>query len=330
MKCPECGYDQKVKYGLKCGGCGYEFLFNPKESKTRGMTDGKFLACLQLASQNGTMCFTENQLYAAFCRKLTPSNWPVRLLGLVLVAIGGIFAFEGSKTAGLFMLLFGAILVAATFGKTVAKQTVGRSRFQDSLSHWRAAGRPIERLIEHPSLHEPPPEWSESDIYDYGVERILIVERDILVDLLVKNGVHAEQRMLVLAESGYPAYLQPLARRLLQERPDLPLFLLHDATTHGADMEKRVLAGGMLPIDEHPITDLGMIPADFQKLKRTKLFDPENKERALPVDAMMLPFLTLGLGAAMTEGMAFSTMLERQHQGSVHDGGFGYGSFDFG
>ncbi len=123
--------------------------------------------------------------------------------------------------------------------------------------------------------------------------------------------------MLVLSESGYPNYLLPMARRLLTEQPDLPVFLLHDATTHGAAMEGRVLANGRLPLDGHPVTDIGMFSTDFQKLKRTKGFDPDNKHRALPVDAMMLPFMTMGLEVAMVEGMTFSSMIEQHHKRSM-------------
>gem|GEM_PF-4464628 len=54
MKCPECGYNQKVKYGLTCGHCNYTFCFNPKESGPLKVTDGKFRACIKSASQQGT------------------------------------------------------------------------------------------------------------------------------------------------------------------------------------------------------------------------------------------------------------------------------------
>ena len=282
MKCPECSNNQKVKDGMKCSQCGYSFTFNPKEYATSGMTDGKFMACLRAASQNNTKWFTENQLYAALCRRRAKSIFP-------------------SFIADLF------------------KPKTRPDYLTELLRRWESGGKKMENWIPKPSLHEPPPEWSEPDIYDYGVERILVVERDILVDWFVKNGVHAEQRMLVLAESGYPQYLLPVARRLLEEQPNLPVFLLHDATAQGSGMKDRLLAGGLLPLEGRQVTDLGMFPTDFRQLKQTRYFDPDDTQRALPVDAMMLPFFAMGLEMAMAEQMTFETMMAEQQRGGVHD-----------
>ena len=210
-------------------------------------------------------------------------------------------------------------IIIIGFGQYIARQAIPRQDFDFVLGRWLGQGRKLDRLLEQPSLHEPPPEWNELDIYDYGVERLLIVEHDLLVDLFVKNGVHAEQRMLVISESGYPDYLMEVARRLLDEQPDLPVFLLHDATAHGTAMQERLLSSGMLPVESHPLVDLGMRPLDFRKLKRTKQFDRANSNRHLPVDALLLPFMTMGLGVAMTEQMAFSEIIEGQDEGGISD-----------
>ena len=322
MKCPTCGHNQKVKDGLVCGGCRYRFTFNPKESTSRGMTDGKFAACLRAASQNNTTWFTENQLYAVFCRRVARVSTGSIVSGVALIVVGVGLAFSEAWPFAIMALIF---LIRVLAGILWGRRKIPRQRFELLLDRWQSSGKVIEKLITSPALHKPPPEWNEPDIYDYGVERILIVERDILVDLFVKNGLHAEQKMLILAESGYPDYLQPITQRLLTEQADLPVFLLHDATTHGAAMEARVLASNALPLDGHPMTDLGMFPTDFQKLKRTKRFDPDNAHRALPADAMLLPFMTMGLGAAMAEGIAFSGMLERQQRGVTHGVGYDFG-----
>ena len=322
MKCPKCSYDQKAKLGLKCGGCGYRFTFNPKT--TPGLTDGKFLGCIQSASQNDTVWFTENQLYSVFLRKSPRAVGCAMVLGVLLLIGGCVLAFKGSGMAGIPLVVIAVGLIIFSL-KNPQGPGVSLAKFKRHLDRWRKDDKPIGKLLQEPSLHEPPPEWDEPDIYDYGVERILIVERDILVDMFVKNGLHAEQRMLVVAESGYPDYLVPVAERLLNERKDLPVFLLHDATLHGIEMEERVLESGILPIAGHPLTDLGMFPKDFRKLSRTQHFDPKNEDRSLPADAMMLPFLTMGLGAAMLGGIAFSAMLEEEGRRSMVSGGMDFG-----
>ena len=324
MKCPECGHNQKVKDGLRCAGCKYAFTFNPKDARSFGMTDGKFAACLRAASQNGTAWFTRNQLYAVFCSRLTRSSWIGWLIGTGLLVAGAGVALAINAVVGGVLAIVGTVVVWGMYGNfSQAKKLTRRTTFHEFMRMWKASGKEIEWLIEAPSLHEPPPEWSEPDIYDYGVERILVVERDLLVDLFVKNGAHAEQRMLVLAESGYPQYLVPVAQRLLEETPELPIFLLHDATSNGTSMKDRVLASGLLPLGGHTVTDLGMFPTDFQRLARTKRFDPENSDRTLPVDAMMLPFLVGGMSEAMTEEVTLGSILDDPQRRRSNDSSFG-------
>lgn len=43
---------------------------------------------------------------------------------------------------------------------------------------WTAAGHGIPQLLTRPGLDEAPPEFRERDIFDYGVERILVVQHD--------------------------------------------------------------------------------------------------------------------------------------------------------
>lgn len=351
MKCPECGYDQKVKYGLTCGECNYTFCFNPKESGM-SMTDGKFLACIRSAGRasddrsregafissrpsrhQSTQWFTENQLYAAFCRRMSRPAWQYTLIGLIPMVFGLVMLFQdeqdfGSRSLLMFLVVGGGVLaVVVAIACHFIRPTVDRFVFDECLKQWKSHGRSIDKLLSEPSLHEPPPEWTEPDIYDYGVERVLIVERDILVDLFVRNGFHAEQRTLVLSESGYPSYLVPVARKLIEERSDLPVFLLHDATAHGAAMENRIRAGDLLPLRDHPVTDVGLFPADFQRVKHTKTYAADNKERDLPVDALTFSFLTMGMVSSFTHGENFSTIISQQ---GAHSGGGGDGGGDFG
>lgn len=323
MKCPKCGYNQKVKDGMTCGQCHYSFSFNPKETGSLKLTDGKFSACIQSASQNGARWFTKNQLYAVFCRSMKGSSTAGIIFGIVMIVVGIIVSFKAFWPFGLGLLVFGSIV--ALISHFSVQQKIEPAQFHRYLAKWKTDGKSVDHLLEEPSLHEPPPDWTEPDIYDYGVERILIVEREILVDLFVKNGIHAEQRMLVISESGYPSYLVPVAQKLIEERSDLPVYLLHDATSHGSAMAKRIQAGNLLPLGEHPVTDLGLFSSDFKNLKRTKLFNVDNEARALPVDALMLPFLTMGMGAAFTQGVPFSTLLEEEKRKSMSDGGSDFG-----
>ena len=61
MLCPKCNYNQKYKHGLQCYSCKYVFIFDPK---TDGFADGRFQKIVEKISENNTVYFTKNQLYA--------------------------------------------------------------------------------------------------------------------------------------------------------------------------------------------------------------------------------------------------------------------------
>ena len=186
-----------------------------------------------------------------------------------------------------------------------------RRRFQLFLERWQKLGikGSLDRMIEHPSLHHPPPEWPETDIYDYGVERILIVERDILVDVFVRNGLHAQERMLVLSESGYPDYLIPLAQRCLRDNPEVPVYLLHDAARHGPTMSRRIQVADFLPLEGHPVLDLGLFPNDVKRMPNLKALQLHKREFAVPVDVLLYATLGAGIAQAMAQNLAFGELL---------------------
>ncbi|MEM7479147.1 MAG: hypothetical protein AAF483_29535 [Planctomycetota bacterium] len=320
MKCPKCEKDHQAKLGMVCS-CSYRFTFNPKSRETFGFTDGKFLAAYRKASQNETAHFTLTQLYAAYCANIKNSAVPLYIVSAVAFLISIFFVWTevvvGAFGLGIAVLTFGAALYSKAF-------VIPWQQFQVHASRWYAEGKETPGVLVEPSLHQPPPNWSEEDIYSYGVERILIVNRDILVDLLVFNNVHAEQRMLVLSESGYPSYLQSVARKLLDERADLPVFLLHDATRDCQNMERRLREQSWLGIRQHKVIDLGLKPSDFEKIKRTKNFDNQRPIRDLPVDALQTLFLAEGMLLCFASESSFESMLMRQAADS------GSGGSDFG
>lgn len=315
MKCPTCARNQKVKYGLVCS-CGYRFIFNPKDTQTLGLTDGKFVAAANRASQNGTVAFTDNQLYAAYAAKLK-SPRKALLAAAFIVGLVGLLVLLASPVVGFMIMVAAAILFA--FSLAARAQSLTRKQFLVAIEKWLDAGKDIDGLIREPGLQHPPDNWNEHDIYDYGVERILVVQRDLLVDLMVRNGQHAEQRMLVVSLSGYPDYIQPHVNRLLNERDDLPVFLLHDADAAGVQMEQQV-RNSWLALGNHPVIDMGFFPEDFQKLKRTQNFENQKSERSLPADALMFGALVTGMGACFATRATFAQELMREHQNQMNSG----------
>ena len=307
MKCPNCTHNQSVKSGMKCDSCGYRFSFSPKDERSKGLTDGRFLAAVRAASQNDTAFFTRNQLYGTYCRRQKVSKIPGVVVGSLFAVFGG-FAFAANNIpAAAVTWIISAIIFLATL---LSRPTIlPRDRFMRLIERWMNDGKKLDKLIVSPRLKSPPPQSPESDLYDYGVQRLLIVQRDELVDLFVLNNLHAEQAMLVLSINGYPNYLLGHAKRVLEEQPDLPVHLLHDADTAGQKMQSQLPKLG-LPLAGRKVIDLGFTAGDFKRLKRAKQIDPKNHKRTLPVDVLALPFLSTGLAACFASEMTMSALLE--------------------
>lgn len=303
MKCPECPRNHKYSDGMQCT-CGYQFVFNPKASKLR---DRKFTSAVRRVSRDGTRVYTQNQLYASYIRRTNSrvAPWVAGILGLASIPTLCLMSPIGIVLAIVSFLVFANELYER-------RNPLKHDVFSKGVRQWLDKGRTLEGMLTEPMLEVPPEDWPEEDIYDYGVERILIVQRPLLVDLLVKNNQHAEQRMLIISESGYPSYLQDRTNQLLAQRSDLPVFLLHDADQQGGTMAERIRSLEWLQLNDNPVIDLGFFQSDFEKLKRTKRVRRGMRRSDLPVDALLMGSLSLGLSQCFLSRSTFAQELQRE------------------
>ena len=309
MKCPECGYNQKFSNGMICGKCRRKFSLNPKTQ----ISDGKFVATIRRASYDSTVVFTENQLYAAYAKGVL-NPWAFFAFGGVFLLVLALFVGATNDVqTGLLVSVPSLICFAMVF--IYEGRTVSPFEFSKWTKQWLEDGRSIEGLLRSPSLDQPPPDWNEDDIFDYGVEQILIVERDLLVDLFVLNNRHAETRTLVIAESGYPNYLTEHVNRLVAQRSDLPIYLLHDATEHGTKMKTRLRASSWLNEANNPMLDLGLNVTDVYRIKRTSNFRRHYPNAGIPADTLLLTPLVGGLTACFANQTTFADELARTASG---------------
>ena len=322
MRCPSCRHNHKLSLGMKCGSCGYTFVFDPKTDK---MSDGRWKALINAVSGNDTYYFTANQLFSILSRSVRkkPERFTFYFLSTLFLLLGSGFAFAISQvtsattdhtTGAVFLriVLFVGLVVLLVRNNLSSTHALPPSydTFKGHLKKWEAR-HPTEKLLEGPSLHTPPPEWSEEDIYDYGIEALLIVDEERLVDLLVLNGFHAEQRCAIIASSGYPEYILPHVKKALSTRSNLPVFALHAATIEGRKLPYTLKDLG-LGIDEHPITDLGWSSADFLDISQLRLFDIEHWEGATSVDILPPRQLHSLLASAMRESVPLSAFMGRE------------------
>ncbi len=294
MKCPECEVNHRYKLGMKCS-CGYQFVFNPKSDQ---LTDGKFIALINRVSQQGTRYFTQPQLYAAYVRDKGTKTvlWGCAAIIPILVLIG--MSWNESVP---FLCCVGIFVVGVLLGNLFSGNPKSPARFDEFVERWKSSpmGDTFEKMLEESSLTETPPEWNEADLHDYGVERLLIVEHDLLVDLLVKNNVHTTERALIMSLDGYPHYLQDRARQVVAERPDLPIYLLHDYRKNESNaFANRVTNASWIDLRDRHLIDLGLNEADIANMKAFKYRTFKNANH-IPVDWLSSAALATGLAGCL-------------------------------
>lgn len=300
--------------------CGYGFVLDPKKD---GSTDWKFLAAVRRASANGTYSFTRNQLYAAACRGLRSqkSAWFL----LLFVVVGAVITFFGLRESTdpnkptVFLIIFGLVFFTAGLAGMIAVlfPRLSRNKWDKCFTKWKGAGCKINGLIEGRQLETPPPDYDETDLYDYGVEQIVICERDELVDWLVLNRYHFNARAAVIGESGYPSYLLPKINELLTGDEPPKVCLLHDASDHGQKMADRVRAAGVFDLKKAEVIDMGISPEVVAKIRSLKVVRRATRKEDVTVD--MIPFVQVQ--TLSTAAFAGTWSFEAVYESGFDDGG---------
>ena len=108
----------------------------------------------------------------------------------------------------------------------------------EAIPRFRDNGWELPGLIVAPTFENvAPPDYPEADLFDYGAERILVVDDAIVVDLLVRTGVHTDARVIIISTTGYPRQIVERAASLVSHRPDVPVHVLHAS---GVDLQAMV------------------------------------------------------------------------------------------
>lgn len=293
--------------------CGYEFVFRPDKD---GLTDGKFTAFMRSASRNDTYHYTFGQLYASHYRKSLPNFWGhvgCGTIALVVALFGMYMQFEiladKEGLPGLILMVLGALGVLGAIGTYRIGGPKSLDEFMKIVNRWREHGKKMDKYISEPSLHDPPPDWPEADIYDYGVTSVLIVNRDILVDWLVLNNFHAEHHCAVISAEGYPKYICSRIVPMLQDDPSIPVYLLHDSMK-----QKMMLSPGVEQlIGGRKTVDIGLFEDDVEDIGQLKKIRNAVRGNAVPLDFIGYPMLSLGVTTAMAEGLTLGELMVRQN-----------------
>ncbi len=301
MSCPQC---QEMGEDLeRCPACGYEFVFRAAD----GITDAEWLEFVRRASGDGQHFFTENQLYLAYARgRLQVTRYVSRRgkLGLVMIVLGLATWVYALKVDWGLTLVFG---IAVTLGGVACVGTGVVTRrdpaAREPLSRWLAAWhakRPLDLFLGGAEL-------GAARLNEYPVESVkalIVVQRDILVDLLLKNGAHRELSALIVAESGYPSAFATEARRALSADSALKVIALHDATAEGVTMQARLSNNKVFALGAHTVLDAGLFPADVGQMEELAPAIPAAHFSRVPLDSMTYETMLAGLRGVVSGALS--------------------------
>jgi len=186
-KCNQYYYKKKQDTANICS-CGYHFVFTGQNDVIKDRLM-RFLE--KKASQNETRYFTIDMLYNIYQKHQT--HHP---------SISRFFFFRKSQI--------------------LDKESLAQTHY-----HWqRTSSLKSKKFIEKPSLQQPENPIGE-EVFHYGVERIIVVDEPLKVDLLVKNNKHIDKKALIISSDGYPAYLKPRLQNLLEKQADIPIGFMY-------------------------------------------------------------------------------------------------------
>jgi hypothetical protein len=307
---------------MTCTRCGYHYRIDPNQWQLGGkrIADGFVKAVLDAATAGGTRYATPDGVFTQASGILEAKRAKTARLGAIIAAILLAIGLLAMSPPAIVWVL---VVPIAAFGlwrlARRAPKPLDRKQWDAVLNAWQEGGGDRSMVIDQPALQTPPPGWSEPDIYDYGFERLILTEDALTVDWLVRNGIHAQERALVLQEAGYPAYLVDRAQQALQANPALPVFLLHRHDTPPRAMEERIARDGRFPIEGHPVRSLGLNRQGLAKMPV-----PEQlKGSREPVAPHALP---MGIFAgALTTALANELSLAQASSQLTHETTSSYG-----
>ncbi len=310
MRCPECRHVQKYREGTRCKKCNYQFVFRKSAD---GISDFALRQIIQRLSDNDQQAFTATQLALAICQ-----SWGKKMSLLIWGVLGAmiaiLFSFVEHTLLGvaLVLILSAPIIAAGWWNRSEipfhkARKLVDRYRQAHPIAAL-ADGRAFQQQTASIDLENP----------QYAPERILVVERDDLVDMLIRNRFHLSHKTAVVSRSGYPEEVFAACREFLKNHPDTPMQVLHDASTPGFGLTAQLAADPKWEFAHQRLIDLGIsrvtldggsslpwLPPDTSRSEGTLSANPTKMLRAgrrVPVDYIgPKPLLNL-LGTAMTTG----------------------------
>lgn len=306
QRCPAC--DRRVMAHRTCPACGYVFKLDARPIRGRKLTDRAFAAMLRRAAGGAEHHFTRETLFAAWLDKRGMIG-RIALVMTILYVVAAALLVAGLfvNPVALFPLVIVSIVILSFRSSLVAKKE--RALMQEALGRWIRAGGETPGLIREPELGDAPPRAPEADVFDYGCEAIVIVDRDELVDLLVHNDFHVQRRALVLSQEGYPAHLEGRIKQLIEDAPEIPIFFLHGSQLTAGEQQERLEARLGVALSPERGIDLGVSPEDKRLRPAFRRVAAWSSDGHFSADALPWPAFSGLLGGAIENRQSLGLFL---------------------
>ncbi len=357
---------------MKCSQCGYQFVFDPKTDKLR---DNIIHQMILRLSDNGHYYFTRTQLALEICKywrkKKTGPILLVSIVFFIWLVIAVVFELDVFISVVIFCLLLPLPILLGIYLKN---KTLSLKKAEAAIQRYHNV-HPIEALVNGKAFSSPPDKpqqtvISKTDISNriqnvasqvesqaflkmqrtepttpkklpFAPERLLIVERKDIVDMLIRNRFHQNTKTVVVSQSGYPASVFKACHQFLKRNPNMPVQVLHEASIRAFGMIDRLRNDAKWQFARENLVELGLSRKNLAETKcllpwlsETKneplIFSKNHKKRLsegrkLPVDYVSPKPLLNTLSVALVSGVLLLAALEetRSSGGSEGDDGFG-------
>jgi hypothetical protein len=321
------------------------FALNPAQEPY--LTDLAVKKTIDKVSAFGRNYFTFNQLYAGL-HKIAKKKAGVRRYGTIAAAvIGSVVAAMAVAKLGMGWLVYLIVPGLALFVVWYVRRpvTVSHEKLTSAIKTYTTL-HPPENLVDGRRFERAmSKEELKDELFGYAPERILIVQRDDMVDMLVMNHFHTDNKTVVLSASKYPSHVFSAVRKFLAKHPHIPVAVIHDASREGIRLKEKLQSDPSWNLQGKEINDLGLGLEDVKRMGepiwvpatgRSRGRAPaaraeENMEQGMsvPVDYVAPAVMTGVLGMAVVGMMGLMSqdlLAEQARQATTGSGsGGGYG-----
>ncbi len=149
---------------------------------------------------------------------------------------------------------------------------ISKSQFEEYLQQWiKINGEPVKILFMSPlkilpMAKDSAPTNLNTTIIAPSFDRVVVCNRSVVAQLLIRNNFPAENSCAVLTIDGYPEITFATTLAQLRRQPQLQVYALHDGSPHGVQLIHRLRQEEQwFPSTNIPIIDVGIMPRQVMK-----------------------------------------------------------------